>query len=1071
MDAPSALPEPGQLVHLRQRRWLVEGVETAPRFGEATLVRAACVDDDAQGEPISVLWEHELDARVIADDGWRRVGEERFDDPELFAAYARTVRWGCVTATDPSLFQAPFRAGIRLEHYQLEPLRKALQLPRVNLLIADDVGLGKTIEAGLILRELLLRRRIDFVVVAAPPSMLGQWADELETRFGLRFTILDRAFLATMRRERGFAVNPWLTASRFLISHRLLVDPTYTEGLIDALRDFRPGSLLILDEAHHAAPASGRKYAIDSQITKAIREMAPKFEHRLFLTATPHNGHPNSFAALMEILDPQRFIRGQEVEPAQLEAVMVRRLKEDLRRLGQSFPERVIEPVVIDGLPETAPELVLAAKLADYRELRRTRLEGETTSRRAQAELVWIGLQQRLLSSIEAFARTLAVHEAALRRVLERGPPPPARVNKRTMTLLSGVGADDDAALLGDDELRAEEDQAFETATLAGASGAGSGWQAQIEAELVAVGEMKRIADGARAMPDARIIRLIDWIGREMVPDLGKGGRTWTGRRLLLFTEYEDTRHWVERLLRDAIADTDRVEERIAVFTGATPFDRREEIKRAFNAPPSVDPLRILVATDAAREGLNLQHHCCDLFHLDLPWNPSRLEQRNGRIDRKLQPAPRVHCRYFIYAQRPEDRVLRRLVEKTEIIRQQLGSASPVIETRISELLAGGIERGRADLVAAEIDRIGQSAAERRARDDLEPVREADAALVRRLEQLRSQLQRSQDRVGVDRRQLQRVVTYGLRLAGAPPLHRAAAEDGPARFAFDPAEISAVRDEGLGRILAALRHPTDRLGTGPLRPVSFDPPADTDAETVQLHLEHPLVARLIDRFANQGLVHHELSRACLAVAPDAVPRFVLLGRLSLWGAGAARLHEEIVRVAARWVEPEIRRSGLQPYSREAERQTMVSLDGTLDEPRRFAVAPGVRHRLLSGVSRDVAELLPELQRRAAAAVETARNRLAERGRAEAASLRALLEEQRRRIERDLSRLDDPQLRLDLDAPEERRQRELDIRAWRGRLADIGREIDEQPARILDGYQVRAKRLEPVGIVYLWPATG
>lgn len=161
-------------------------------------------------------------------------------------------------ATDSSLLQAPFRTGIRLDAYQLEPLRKALQLPRVNLLIADDVGLGKTIEAGLILRELLLRRRIDFIVVAAPPSMLGQWADELETRFGLRFTILDRAFLAAMRRERGFSVNPWRTASRFLVSNRLLVDPTYTGGLIDALRDFRPGSLLILDEAHHAAPASGR---------------------------------------------------------------------------------------------------------------------------------------------------------------------------------------------------------------------------------------------------------------------------------------------------------------------------------------------------------------------------------------------------------------------------------------------------------------------------------------------------------------------------------------------------------------------------------------------------------------------------------------------------------------------------------------------------------------------------------------------------------------------------------------------------------------------------------------------
>ena len=1055
---------------MRQRRWLVEGVEAAARLGEATLVHAACVDDDAQAELVSVLWEHELDARVIDDAGWKRVGEQRFDDPDLFAAYARTVRWGCVTATDPNLLQAPFRAGIRLDPYQLEPLRKALLLPRVNLLIADDVGLGKTVEAGLILRELLLRRRIDFVVVAAPPSMLAQWADELETRFGLRFTIFDRAFLAAIRRERGFAVNPWLTGNGFLVSHRLLVDPTYTAGLVDALRQFRPGSLLILDEAHHAAPASGRKYAIDSQITKAVRDLAPRFEHRLFLTATPHNGHRNSFAALMDILDPQRFIRGMPIEPAQLEPVMVRRLKEDLRRLGQTFPERIIEPIIIDGLSLDAPELVLTEKLAAYRELRRKRLQSETISRRAQAELVWIGLQQRLLSSIEAFARTLRVHEATLQRVVEHGPPPRQRVSRRVLTLLTGIGADDDAAELGGEELQAEEESAVEIATLAGGVGIGQGWEAQIEAELAFVAEMRALAETVRAEPDARIERLIDWIEREMVPELRAGGTAWSDRRLLIFTEYEDTRRWVERLLREAVAHTERAEERIAIFTGSTSADRREEIKLAFNTAPGEHPLRILIATDAAREGLNLQRYCHDLFHLDLPWNPSRLEQRNGRIDRKLQPARQVYCRYFIYAQRPEDRVLRRLVEKTEIIRQQLGSASPVIETRISELLAGGIERDRADQVAAEIDRIEQSDKERRAREDLDPVREADEQLAKRIEELRLQLERSRRRVGVDRVQLQRVVTYGLQLAGAPPLHVSTSNGGPQRFEFRAEEVAEIKDAALGRIVAALREPTDHFGTGPLRPISFDPPPDTDARTVQLHLEHPLVTRLIDRFSNQGLVHHQLSRACLAVAPDAVPRVVLMGRLSLWGSGAARLHEEIVRLAARWVEPEIRRAKLRPYSGEAERQTMDSLDRALDEPRRFDVPEGVRARLLATLSRDVAELLPELERRAEAAAESARNRLHTRGREEAAALRALIAAQRRRIERELARLDDPQFRLALESPEEQRQRELDIRAWRDRLENIASEIGDQPARILAGYDVRARRLEPVGIVYLWPAT-
>ena len=100
-----------------------------------------------------------------------------------------------------------------------------------------------------------------------------------------------------------------------------------------------PAPCLILDEAHHAAPASGARYAIDSQFTKAVREIARRFEHRLFLTATPHNGHSNSFSALLEILDPQRFTRGVPVEPAELEPVMVRRLKADLRAARrEAFP-------------------------------------------------------------------------------------------------------------------------------------------------------------------------------------------------------------------------------------------------------------------------------------------------------------------------------------------------------------------------------------------------------------------------------------------------------------------------------------------------------------------------------------------------------------------------------------------------------------------------------------------------------------------------------------------------------------------------------------------------------------
>jgi SNF2 family DNA or RNA helicase len=136
---------------------------------------------------------------------------------------------------------------------------------------------------------------------------------------------------------------------------------------------------------------------------------------------------------------------------------------------------------------------------------------------------------------------------------------------------------------------------------------------------------MLEIARRHASRPDARIVKLAAWIRENMT-----AGGQWTDRRLLLFTEYEDTRRWLERRLLEALHDLDP-EDRIACFTGATSTDRREELKRRFNADPVTDPLRILICTDAAREGINLQARCHDRIHIDLPWNPARLEQRNGR--------------------------------------------------------------------------------------------------------------------------------------------------------------------------------------------------------------------------------------------------------------------------------------------------------------------------------------------------------------------------------------------------------------------------------------------------------
>ncbi|MFG1270116.1 DISARM system SNF2-like helicase DrmD [Xanthobacter sp. DSM 14520] len=1073
--AIEATIEPGSFVELRGRPWLVE--EVHGELDELQTLNLSCIADDAQGERLEILWDAEIGAGVLDAEGWRNVGVGLPDRAEVLAAYLRAIRWRSATAADRDLLQAPFRAGIRLDAYQLLPLRKALRLPRVNLLISDDVGLGKTVEAGLIARELLLRRRIDFIVIAAPPAMTIQWKDELEAKFGLSFEIIDRERIGEMRRLRGYSVNPWSTGTRFIVSHRLLTDEVYAAGLRDALGEFRARALFILDEAHHAAPAAGMRYAISSQLTKAVRELGERFEHRLFLTATPHNGHSNSFSALLEMLDPQRFTRGVEVRPKDLEPVMVRRLKADLRRLGEAFPERIIEAIRIDGLPEVAPELDLARQLAAYGELRMRRIASLPTQKAALAKLAFVGLQQRLLSSIAAFARTLNVHRATLQRMVDGAAA--GSVAAAALAFVARPANEDNNELgLEDDRaeksIDADEDATAEAATALGAADAA---RSDLSAELAAVDAMLAIAARNAARPDARVRWLTDWIKANFL-----AGSNWNRRRLIIFTEYEDTRRWLEKRLREAIEGTDRADDRIGVFTGATGSDRREEVKRAFNADPDAEPLRILICTDAAREGINLQTYCSDLIHFDLPWNPSRLEQRNGRIDRKLQPAPQVFCRYFRYEQREADVVLEALVRKTETIREQLGSVGQVIEERIAKRLAeGGIARGQGASIAHAI--LGENDAERlrRARaemDDDERIRHE--RLLKEQTDLQSALERSRERVGVDPEDLQRVATAALSRAG----YSLDGARGPSAgkvetFALDPSDPAFTKDAGWDDAFDDLRIRPRKRGerladwrrNAPIRSIAFQPPILNDgrdaSDVVQVHLEHRLVRRLLSRFISQGF-QSKLSRLSVIYGPGAQPRVVLMGRLAVFGAGAARLHEEIIPITAIWSESERDRKPLRPLGESGEEKTLNQLEEALRDARE---APDIAvARIQALIQKDIDDLVPALEKIASERLASVTAQLKKRGEEEARSLSNLLDQQRSRIAKAARDFDPNQLTLDL-VPEERREREADRRHWEGRLTRLERELRDEPERLRNSYEVRAHRLEPVGMVYLWPVSG
>ncbi len=1153
---PHRPPRIGELVEVRSRRWLVEAVEDADTPPASPRVSLACADDDAQGQTLEVYWDFEIDRRILEQEAWSAIGARGFDPPRHFSAFLHTLRWNCVTATDPNLFQAPFRAGIKIDAYQMEPLRKALRMPRVHLFIADDTGLGKTIEAGLIARELLLRKKAKTIVAAAPASVLEQWKAEMEERFGLLFVILDRAYLTRVRQERGFGVNPWRTHSRFLVSHNLLIDPTYADPLREWLGDLLPGSLLILDEAHHAAPSSGGRYGIETRFTRAIRDLGGRFEHRLFLSATPHNGHSNSFSTLLELLDPYRFTRGVPVRGKNaLDEVMVRRIKEDLREVQGGFPERDVQRIAVEGLPEDAPELVLSRLLDEYRGLREERLKNGTARARAAAALLVVGLQQKLLSSIEAFAISLARHRTTVRRQWERTAAVEAGASEAATgeaavsdhgDALAGArrfasppDADDERAEYTDDERAAEEDAqiaALDAAAEAG-SASSAGGDARAEAirreEESLLDRMEEAASAARGVPDAKTRRLIDWIREHLCPDLppcgeraprgggagsGPGGGPgplprWNERRVLIFTEnVVGTKRYLRAMLEQAIAGTDLAEERIETIDGQTVGVKRREIQRRFNADPARDPLRILLATDAAREGLNFQAHCTDLFHFDLPWNPGRIEQRNGRIDRKLQPAPRVRCHYFVLPQRAEDRVLEVLVRKTETIKRELGSLSKVIDDDVERRLRGGIRHRDAMRLAREIEAANLDRERRRvAAEELEAARERQEDLKAQIERCRGLLEGSRGWVRFEAEPFRDAMSCALELAGAAPLREGRTEDGGVIWTFPPlagkARADASGDRSRGRLaiprrgiadtpdrhrgqaadglfhaswnatldtLRAPRKTGQKLAEwrreAPIRPVVFEDAGVLTDDTVHLHLEQRMAQRLLARFRAQGFVHHDLSRACLVQTADSIPRVVLLGRLCLFGRRAERLHEVLTPVAARWIEPSRRAGPLRAYAEEAEARTLERLEAALQDAR----APGdtIHRRLLDTAARDVEDLLPQLEERAEAVARSAADRLRERGEREERQLRETLERQRRRVEAELNRHEAGEVQLAIEFSEdEKRQREADVASWRTRLAQFDRDLETEPARVREFYEVRAQRVEPIGLLYLWPDTG
>ena len=220
------IPEQGQLVETRHRRWLATEIKVAELPVNSNglsltseknhLVTLASVEDDSLHEEIQIVWEIEQGSRVFQKSELPEV--KNFDEPQMLDAFLDAVKWGAASTTDSATLQAPFRSGIEIEDYQLDPLVRAIQMPRVNLLVADAVGLGKTIEAGLVLQEMAFRHLARRILIVCPSALQIQWKEEMRDRFGLEFHIVDSEMMHNLRRTRGIHANPWSHHPRLITS-------------------------------------------------------------------------------------------------------------------------------------------------------------------------------------------------------------------------------------------------------------------------------------------------------------------------------------------------------------------------------------------------------------------------------------------------------------------------------------------------------------------------------------------------------------------------------------------------------------------------------------------------------------------------------------------------------------------------------------------------------------------------------------------------------------------------------------------------------------------------------------
>lgn len=627
-------------------------------------------NDGALGQ--QVVFRKDQDILTVAQTGSRAFDANATD----FKMVAEAQRITLAGLFDPMLAVAT--SDVRPLPHQIRAVYGEL-LPRTPLrfLLADDPGAGKTIMAGLYIKELLLRDDVRQCLIVAPGGLVEQWQDELFFKFGLRFDLLTNQLIDANVNLNVFETNPLLIARMDQLSRNEELQAQLKETEWD---------LIIVDEAHRmGAHYFGGK--LEKTKRFLLGEMLGRItRHLLLMTATPHSGKEEDFQLFLTLLDRDRF-EGKNTKTANTDGIMRRMVKEDLLTFEgkKLFPERRAETVPYEL---TALEYSLYAEVTDYVREGMNRADRVGGKRKNTVGFALTVLQRRLASSPEAIFRSL------VRRT--------ERLERKKLEILNGTYTDREPTIdfegLDADDYNSEQIEELEEELLDAATAAQT--VEELDAEILELADLTTVAKQVRDSGTDRKWTELSRILQDEALTVDANG--WP-RKLIIFTEHRDTLDYLAGRIRTLIGKPNAVQ---AIHGGV----RRKERRMITEEFTKNRDCQILLATDAAGEGLNLQAAHL-MVNYDLPWNPNRIEQRFGRIHRIGQEEV---CRLWnlVASNTREGAVFERLLEKIEEQRKAYGGkvfdvlGEAFADTPLRDLLLDAIRYGERDDVRAKMHEV-----------------------------------------------------------------------------------------------------------------------------------------------------------------------------------------------------------------------------------------------------------------------------------------------------------------------------------------------------------------------------